>query len=214
MKWRRIPKENSKQPASGTYSDWKEILAEEGAHQCVYCAIPEPRFGGIRNFHVEHYRPKGIKRFKKLTNDIRNLYFACAICNTFKRDDWPAEPDPTHCIHCFPDPSATDYSDIFSALDNGQIEGRYAASKYVTEKLFLNRPQLIYERRYASLVARLQAATEDVAPLINDLANLLPHDNEAATALVELCNAQAEINLAFAKMHTTPSYTTKDIRRP
>ncbi len=108
MKWKRVPKENCKQPTTGTYSDWKEILAEEGFHQCVYCAIPEPRFGGIRNFHVEHYRPKSLKRFQKLTNDIRNLYFACAICNTFKGDDWPAEPDAQFHSHCFPDPSKTD----------------------------------------------------------------------------------------------------------
>jgi hypothetical protein len=214
MKWKRVPKENSKQPASGTYSDWKEILAHEGSHQCVYCAIPEPRFGGIRNFHVEHYRPKGIRRFRKLTNDISNLYFACAICNTFKGDDWPSEPDPTFCTHCFPDPSITDYSDIFTSRDDGQVEGRYAASQYLTEKLFLNRPQLIYERRYASLVGRLKAATEDIAPIIDQLTKLAIQEKEALNCLGELCMAQTVINQAFVKMHNTPSYTTGDISRP
>ena len=62
------PKEKTQQPTKGKYSDWKEILAEEGFNQCVYCAIPDACFGGIRNFHVEHYRPKS--KFKKLENNI------------------------------------------------------------------------------------------------------------------------------------------------
>ena len=58
MEWFKIFKENSVQPKTGKYSDWKEIIADECKHQCVYCALSESRFGGIRNFHVEHYRPK------------------------------------------------------------------------------------------------------------------------------------------------------------
>ena len=92
MKWFRIPKENSKQPKSGKYSDWKARIAEECKHQCVYCAISESRFGGIRNFTIEHYRPKKRPEFSHLVNDIKNLYLACPICNTFKGNDWPAEP--------------------------------------------------------------------------------------------------------------------------
>ena len=212
MKWKRIPKENSEQPASGIYSDWKDILAEEGAHQCVYCAIPEPRFGGIRNFHVEHYRPKSNKRFKKLINDIHNLYFACAICNTFKSDDWPAEPDPTYRIQCYPDPSVTDYSDIISILDNGRVDGRYPASKYVTEMLFLNRPQLIYERRYSALLDRQQTAMKNLAPIIDELVN---HATRRAVAcLGQLTKATSHLTEVLRKMHSEPTYTTKDIKRP
>jgi 5-methylcytosine-specific restriction endonuclease McrA len=103
MNWRRIPKEKTVQPKKGRYSDWKEILAEEGFNQCVYCAIPDACFGGIRNFHVEHYRPKS--KFEKLENDIKNLFYACAICNTFKGDDWPGEPEKDFFAPCYPDPS-------------------------------------------------------------------------------------------------------------
>lgn len=35
MNWKRIPKENSSQPSTGTYKDWKELLSVEGFHQCV-----------------------------------------------------------------------------------------------------------------------------------------------------------------------------------
>jgi hypothetical protein len=72
MRWRRIPKEKYQAPQKGTYSDWKPQLAKEGFQQCVYCAVGEPAFGGFRNFHVEHYRPK--KKFAQLENDYANLF--------------------------------------------------------------------------------------------------------------------------------------------
>lgn len=146
MIWKRIPKENSTQPKRGTYSDWKGLIATECFNQCVYCAINERNFGGIRNFHVEHYRPKS--RFPDLINDIKNLFYACAICNVFKGNDWPNEPDTKFSKSCYPNPSETDYNTLFSIDDNkGVLEGEFIASKYITEKLYLNRPQLILLRR-------------------------------------------------------------------
>src|SRR6266508_6339823 len=153
MIFRRIEKEKSKQPSRGTYKDddWKSQIAEECFHQCVYCSINEPRFGGIRNFHVEHYRPKSIARFKHLENDIRNLFLACSICNCFKQADWPNDPNKRLNIPCYPDPSTVDYSTIISMnVNNYKLRGEKLASRYVIERLFLNRPQLLLERRYFS----------------------------------------------------------------
>lgn len=144
--WKRVLKENSKQPEKGTYSDWKELIATECFNQCVYCAISEGNFGGIRNFHVEHYRPKS--RFPDLINDIKNLFYACAICNVFKGNDWPNEPDMKFSNSSYPNPSETDYNTLFSIDNNkGVLEGEFIASKYMAEKLYLNRPQLILLRR-------------------------------------------------------------------
>ena len=144
--WKRIPKENSKQPNRGTYSDWKELIAEECFNQCVYCAINEGNFGGIRNFHIEHYRPKS--RFPELINDIKNLFYACAICNVFKGNDWPNEPNKKFSNSSYPNPSEIDYRKLFSIDDNkGVLEGKFISSKYIVERLYLNRPQLILLRR-------------------------------------------------------------------
>jgi 5-methylcytosine-specific restriction endonuclease McrA len=153
MRWRRIPKENTAQPSTGSYRDWKAILAEEGFHQCVYCAIHEVSFGGIRNFHVEHYRPKS--KFEHLTNDIRNLFYACSVCNTFKSNDWPSEPVTDHWVQAYPNPSTVDYTELFVVeLTSGVVDGRYVASRYMIEKLHLNRSQLIVERRFHHLLLR------------------------------------------------------------
>lgn len=146
MKWRRVPKEKAKQPKKGNYKLWKELVAREGFYQCVYCALPEPQLGGQRNFHVEHYRPK--KKFPKLENDIKNLFYACPICNVFKGDSWPDEPLEDHSISCFPNPSAVDYNNLFEVdFELGTVDGKFIASKYLVSALHLNRPQLILERR-------------------------------------------------------------------
>ena len=105
MKWIRICNAERSQPSSGSYREWKPQIARDCSHQCVYCAIIEARFGGIRNFHVEHYRPKSRAEFASLENVITNLYYACAICNGFKGADWPATPKSDHSVPAYPDPA-------------------------------------------------------------------------------------------------------------
>lgn len=148
MQWFRIPKENSTKPATGKcYSDWKEPLSIEGKQQCVYCTINIKAFGGIRNFHVEHYRPKAKDKFPELEHEYRNLFFACSICNTFKSDEWKNEPSSKYDNHSYPDPSKVDYSDFLFKNISHLVESKYITGKYIIQKLFLNRPQLILERK-------------------------------------------------------------------
>src|SRR5262245_33296746 len=136
MKWKRIPKEKAVQPETGYYSIWKELIADEGSHQCVYCAIHDASFGGIRNFHIEHYKPKSLPRFQHLINSIANLFYACPICNTFKSNDWPSDPIPDHSVESYPDPSEIDYCQLFDVdAATGLISGKYLASKYMIEKM-------------------------------------------------------------------------------
>ncbi|UKB79560.1 HNH endonuclease [Chryseobacterium sp. MEBOG07] len=144
--WKRIPKEVSTCPTEGIYSDWKPNLSVEGYHQCVYCFVSETYFGGIRNFHVEHYRPK--KKFEELTNDYKNLFYACSICNSFKSEDWPNEPNAEYDIAFYPNPSVIDYSEIFEIDANSfDITGNNFTSRYLVNRLFLNRRQLIVYRK-------------------------------------------------------------------
>lgn len=209
MKWRRILKEKSVQPDHGVYSDWKEIIAEEGFHQCVYCAVPEPVLGGIRNFHVEHYKPKS--KFDSLRNDIKNLFYACPICNTFKSNDWPADPLADHSIASYPDPSTVDYSDLFDIdMRTGQVSGRYVASRYVLEKLYLNRPQLIMERRVQGLLDRVS----ELGIEVNNLCCEVNLESDQAKFYKEL----AELNYKFYELakalRVVPAYRECDIQRP
>jgi hypothetical protein len=213
MNWRRIPKEKSNQPATGTYRDWKPLLAEEGFHQCVYCSISESSFGGIRNFHVEHYKPKGDSRFTHLENIFSNLFYACPICNGFKSDDWPCEPNNDLNIICYPDPSVIDYSHIFT-LDylTGLIDGINIAAKYILNKLHLNRPQLIINRREQILEKRYEEVKTRTSTQFAKLISIEINDEEKIL-LIELFNAIKNVEAIFHSREQTTPYTNEQIRR-
>lgn len=153
LKWFRVDKSKTLQP-EGKYSQWKGIVRDECLGQCVYCAINEAGFGGVRNFHIDHYRPK--KTFDNLRDAISNLFYACSICNSFKGADWPAEPISDHSVPAYPNPSEIDYSEIFEASARGVVTSRYAAGRYVIERLYINRPQMIMARRRMQLVGEIE----------------------------------------------------------
>ncbi|MCX5795035.1 MAG: hypothetical protein NTY77_06045 [Elusimicrobia bacterium] len=166
MRWFRVDKAIAVRPNGGTYKDWKPHLRQEAQYQCVYCAIHEACFGGERNFHVEHFKPKS--RFKTLINRYDNLFYSCAICNTFKGSQWPGHVGNNFSLVGFIDPSKVDYCAIFSVdAHAGLLSAGNNAGRFMIEQLYLNRPQLLSERRIASAVralsleqARLQAAVQ------------------------------------------------------
>ena len=167
MQWFRIPKESSPKPKAGKYySDWKEDLCKEGKEQCVYCTININSFGGIRNFHVEHYRPKAKDKFPMLEHEYSNLFFACAICNGFKGDDWPNEPSSALDNRSYPDPSKVDYSDFLFQDASFFVDSKYVTGKYIIHKLFLNRPQLVLERESFFLHETLKNETRKLKDIV------------------------------------------------
>lgn len=210
MRWIRVPKENARQPRSGTYKNWKELIAKEGSYQCVYCAISESSFGGTRNFHVEHYKPK--KTYKQLENDIMNLFYACPVCNTFKGDSYPAEPLEDHTIACYPNPSKVDYNTLFQVdLGSGVIQGKHIASRYLVTRLHLNRPQLVLERRISHIVTKAEevlSARHDVLARLKEIKD----KRKASFFLERLSSLLGDIaELSFVERKTRP-YTPKDLK--
>lgn len=203
MKWTLIQKGAT--PTKGTYKDWKELLAKEAAFQCVYCCIPEHKFGGTRNFHVEHFRPKS--SFPLLENDYANLFYACGICNTFKGDDWPAEPKANdYSFAAYHDPSKLNYSNLLKVDENGKVESTKFAGRYLIERTFLNRPQMITVRRMASYVRLLREAKELVDALYKS-GGLTDEQKDAAYSFV------SRFATFFDKVTHSRPYQPADIRR-
>lgn len=178
MKWIRIKKEESSIPTHGSkYSDWKSEIAEEGKHQCVYCCIKEKSFGGIRNFHIEHFKPKS--KFKKDEHDFMNLFYACSICNCFKGDDWPSIPIDENNIISYPNPSKVDYNNIFDVnWTDGEVQGKDIVASYMIEKIYLNRPQLILERKQVFILSEVWRIIENIQNQKEDLYSRLGNDKE------------------------------------
>ena len=166
MRWQVVDKTSAAIPTKGTYSQWKAQLAREGGSRCVYCCIPESKFGGSRNFHVEHYRPKSI--FPQLTNEYGNLFYACGICNIFKSDDWPAEHVLGNYLSAaYPDPSLVNYSDFLEVSESsGKVESATFTGKYMVERLHLNRPQMVGLRAMSALFSRIDASHNEILELL------------------------------------------------
>ncbi|WP_109832771.1 HNH endonuclease [Reichenbachiella versicolor] len=169
MNWVQIDKKSRVQK-DGVYTDWKQQVSDDCQNRCVYCSIHENPWGGIDHYHIEHFRPKS--KFKKLENDITNLYHACPVCNRFKSDDWPNNPINLDEI-CYPDPSDHNYTDLFELDQNDfTLVGKHVASRYVVNRLYLNRPQLVYERREQVLKIRAEELIAETTSLINKTEDL------------------------------------------
>jgi hypothetical protein len=168
MNWRKVNRDIRVQNI-GKYSEWKEQISTDCHNQCVYCAISEMIWGGLDHYHIDHFRPKS--KFKHLEHDVTNLYLACPVCNRFKSDDWKEEPSSLDLI-CYPDPSDHDYTELFE-LDKTKytLEGKYISSKYLLNRLYLNRPQLIHERRESNLNEMLQKLTIEIRSMLNHCEN-------------------------------------------
>jgi hypothetical protein len=213
MLWKQVNNKGRAQPKTGSWPSWKAQIAHDCDRQCVYCAIPDSRYGGLDNFHVDHFRPK--KKFPGLQKRITNLYLACAICNRFKSDDWPADPAADYGVAAYPDPGGCDYTSLIN-IDpaNGVLAGKFAASTYVIERLYLNRPQLIRLRRAAALEQRLTNLENALEIACKQLCNTVD-DTEAAKALLaEICSATIRVNQAYRNRERAQPYTLEDIRRP
>lgn len=206
MLWPILFGKSRAQPVKGRWGDWKQAIADHCDGRCVYCAIPEGRFGGIRNFHVEHFRPKA--KFPALENEINNLYLACAICNVLKGDDWPAEPEIDHTRATYPDPSLVDYNTILLVLPNThEVSSDKQAGKYLIERILLNRAQLIIERR---LAAMLQFLSEFEAWVTRCLDDMTPAERqETIVILLQIGN----VTTAALQARPYLDVETKRIRR-
>lgn len=210
MRWYRIPIPRIVQPQAGTYSNWKPLLRTEGNHRCAYCAIHEAAWGGTRNFHVEHYRPKS--KYPDLINLITNLFYACSVCNSFKREDWPGDPRADLGNICYPDPSEIDFNDLFTLQDGFRIEGANLAARYVIQRLYLNRPQLILERRASMLRDRLAEITAGMERAVHDI--LAAGHAIPGELIKDMAAALAAVGQYTRTQQYVPPYEPIDVQRP
>ena len=203
MNWKQIDRSKRVQ-YEGVYTAWKQQISNECSNQCVYCSIHENPWGGIDHYHIDHFRPQS--KFKALKNTITNLYHACPICNKFKSDDWQNEPNDLETI-CYPDPSDHNYSDLFT-IDtmNHTLEGRFVSSRFLINRLYLNRPQLVYERREHFLKLKAEA-------LINETKKLIELSNDLGL-IKKAFNLIADMTQHFHVRGNIIQYKLQDIKKP
>lgn len=127
-------------PPLGNYKKYKPYLRIDFDRRCAYCHMPETRYGGPRNFAVEHFRPK--KLFPSLKCDYSNLYYACNSCNDFKGARWPTHGEQAHSSE-FVDPCESalsahiGFDGLTGAASPFTIAGRYTSNHLNLDRDFL-----------------------------------------------------------------------------
>lgn len=212
--WQRVPKETTPQPSSGQYPDWKDLIAKEASYRCAYCGLHESVMGGRRAYHIDHYKPRSRPEFASLEHVFSNLFYACPICNGFKGDDWPGDSQPDHSAIAYPDPSMVDYRNLFDIdLARGTVSGRYVAAKYVQTRLYLNRPQLLAERRLWHFDQQLDALVTWLQEAIPEVASA-PEPEEIFPTLVALNQLLVELIALQRRVRGAVPYESAEVRRP
>jgi hypothetical protein len=149
---------NEHPPLLRKYQLYKPYLRKDFLFRCAYCLIHEAHYGGLRNFHVDHFRPKNRPEFYHLSLFYLNLYYACSLCNTFKGAWWPSDADFA-AGRRFIDPCKEDAYEKHFELNqsDGTLRALTAAGEYTLEHIWLNREQLKKHRsRQTEAKRRLQ----------------------------------------------------------
>jgi hypothetical protein len=211
LKWIVYIGQKRLQPTKGDYSEWKEDVAKYCGDRCTYCCIHVSRYGGIDNFHVDHFRPKS--KFNALRKSINNLFLACAICNRFKSDHWPSDPCTDHSVAAFPDPLEVDYNSLF-AFNGLRVQGLFVASRYVVEQLYLNRPQLLRERRLAMLRERLEEVQGRIASVLAVVRPEFPSNVAAMSAALSCVEKATDCYRCLHDASNAAPYRLNEVRKP
>ena len=211
MRWPVLAGKVRVQPTNGGYVDWKAQVADDCEHRCVFCSLHESEYGGIGNFHIDHFRPK--KKFGILRDNIGNLHLSCAICNRFKSDDWPGDPAIDHSLPTYIDPAAADYNTLLTVDQRSfRVSAQVVAGKYTIERLYLNRPQMIRYWRLRFLSRRISEMEDFALQALN--AAHVTQSQEAIMAAIKITEETIRISKAFRLANELPPYVFGETSRP
>ena len=124
-------------PVLTPYRKYKEQLALDFRRRCGYTDCPDFWFGGVKAFHIDHFKPKS--KYAHLECAYPNLVYACSHVNQAKSAD-----DAVHYL----DPCDVDYNEHFGRDADGNIiplPGSHQADYMYTKlKLYLQRYGIIW----------------------------------------------------------------------
>jgi uncharacterized protein (TIGR02646 family) len=132
-------------PEPGPFSDhraYKPHLRPLFRSRCAYCLTPDDRLGGEEGMTVDHFKPQ--RRYPELRLSWSNLYYACSICNSHYKKNYPT-PEEEATGKRFVDPCEEDPDEHFRLVrdretgDRCRVHALSPAAEYVIFRLKLNR---------------------------------------------------------------------------
>ncbi|MGD9856660.1 MAG: HNH endonuclease [Planctomycetaceae bacterium] len=113
--------------------------------RCVYCLHREQWYGRTRTFEIDHFTPLAVNPEGEC--EYSNLVYACATCNSFKRDA-ESLPDPCHVA----------FSDCLCVNRDGTVLALNSIGEELCDRLRLNDHENIDHRsRWIRLFEALRA---------------------------------------------------------
>lgn len=131
------------------YRVYRQEVREDFHGYCAYCGVHERDWPhNQKNYHLDHFKPKGKPEFEDLQDDFYNLRWCCHICNRSdaKGDKWPT-PDQEARGDGFVDLCVEDWQDHYSILPDGRLETLTSKAKYTVEIIGLNHEDYIRHRK-------------------------------------------------------------------
>ncbi len=135
---RTKPKRNCLRKSSN-YRSFKLDLRTDFNQRCGYCDDIDLMQAGKNFYHIDHFKPHSIAKFKTLKHEYSNLVYSCPFCNGAKSNKW-------EYVNGFIDPCDSNYSTHIGRKNNGKIiyktkQGEYI---YLNLKLHLKRHELLW----------------------------------------------------------------------
>jgi hypothetical protein len=133
------------------YGKYKPYLATDFNRRCGYTDCPDFWFGGVKAFHIDHFKPKS--KYGTLECTYSNLVYSCSHVNQAKSDDAD-----------YLDPCDTEYNDHFGRDAGGNIlpvPGSQQAE-------YMHRKLKLYLKRYGIIwtLEALEAKLGELSALI------------------------------------------------
>lgn len=157
------------------YRDYKQPLANDFSNRCGYTNCPDLWFGGMDNFHIDHFIPwKKYPNTPNLKIDYSNLVYSCSYVNISKSNDEGQYLDPCN----------EDYNKHFSRDFYGKIVPNKDSAKaiymYKKLKLYLRRYQVIW------MLDNLESKLQELLKIKNSAKLAIDQTNELNTMIIEL----------------------------
>jgi len=157
------------------HAKYRPCLRLDFAFRCAYGLAHEREVGPSENyggFEIEHFRPQGLRKFRRLANSYANLLWACPTCNRAKLHTWPG-PEEAALGMRLVDPTEEALGEYLTlrgdVVVGTEIPSRSQAASYMIDVVRLNGAAHQERRRrktlavkIATLEATLEVFREDV----------------------------------------------------
>lgn len=167
--------------------DMRQQVRQRAGYACEFCGVTEDN--AASELTIDHYQPQA----KGGSDDFDNLIYSCPKCNSYKSDYWPLENQPVLW-----NPRVDLLSLHFIEAEDGLLYPLTATGQFTIERLRLNRPPLVSNRRqraqranelvllqrYNELVLLLENVNSEMSLLMDEQRNLLKEQRDLLRLLL------------------------------